>query len=474
MAQAGTSERLVGACSSIPSGASLVVAVSGGCDSIGLLYLLLPIALSRGWRLTVAHLDHGIRGVESRRDAEFVRTLSKRWSLPVVVVRAKVPLLARRRRQSVERTAREVRYDFLARVARRVGAEAILTAHTADDQAETVVMNVCRGSGIAGLAGIPRETSWRGVRVVRPLLDVSRRDIEAALRRDCVPWRDDASNANLRYTRNRVRHVVLPVLERNLNPSVRKALCRLADICRAESAARSPEDAAALRTLGNRDGSLSVPRLLALARGDRRRVLRQWLAGRRRPDATLESVSRVEALLDNAKGGTAEAVLAGGLAVRREYDRLRIAGVRTAHPFRRRVARKGVTLVHPPGLRVRVSPARGAVKMRSTVPGELPSVCTLDARRVGRRALWVRSWRPGDRMRPYGMDGTRKVQDILTDAKVPRDRRSGVPLLECGGEVVWIPGYRIAGDWAVPSDDAPSVRVTIAAARVRARSDGCS
>jgi len=464
---------VLSACASIPPGASLVVAVSGGCDSVGLLYVLRPMAASRGWRLTVAHLDHGIRGAEGRADVAFVRSLARRWSLPVRVGRANVPLLARRRRQSLEAAAREVRYDFLSRVARRAGAYAILTAHTADDQAETVVMNLCRGSGLAGLAGIPHEAGWRGVRIVRPLLAVSRRDLEASLRGAGVAWREDTSNADLRHTRNRVRHVVLPMLERTLNPSVRRALCRLADICRAETETRASDDARALDALAGQGIGLSVSWLRALGRAERRRVLRLWLARSGLPGATLRLVSHVEALAAR-QAGSAEIHAGGGRVVRRVYGRVRVTGTDAGCAFRKRLEPKGVTRVVPPGLRVQVGRICGAVKTRPAMPGALPAVCTLDAKRIGRRTLWMRSWKPGDRIRPFGMNGSRKVQDILTDAKVPREARWRVPLVECDGEVVWIPGYRVSRDWAVPSGAAPSVRIAVAALPIRASRGGRS
>lgn len=449
----------------IPDGARLVVAVSGGADSVALLYALRALAPARRWRLTVAHMDHCIRGAASRADAAFVSALGRQWRVSVRCGRSNVPLRARRTGRSLEAVAREVRYDFLARIARRVRADAVVTAHTADDQAETVLMNVCRGTGLTGLGGIPPVGTWRGVRILRPVLGVGHADLVAMLRRNGVEWREDETNADARFTRNRVRREVMPMLVKALNPSVRDALCRLAALCRDDAEALDAMAEARLKASALADGALSIAEIGRDVGAIRRRVLRQWLALRGvRPQALdYESVARCERLL-KSRNGSEDIPLDGGISVRREYDRLRLRSgdVDESPGFAARIRCPGETVVAPPGLRVRAVLGTGIVRPPRMRAGDLPAEASLSAEKVGRRALIVRAWRPGDRMEPFGMRGSKKIQDILTDDKVSRDKRSSVPVFECAGEIVWVPGYRISRGWAVAGEDAPAIRLSVA------------
>lgn len=456
-------ERVIRESGLITAGARLVVAVSGGADSVALLTALRSLAPAMRLRLVVAHMEHGIRGAASRRDAAFVLALARRWRIPVRIGRCRAPLRARRRGTSVEAAAREARYEFLAGVARETKADAMVTAHTADDQAETVIMNMCRGTGVAGLAGIPPEGSWGGVRVARPLLSAGHADLAGFLERRGVKWREDETNTDTRYLRNRIRRQVIPMLAEALNPAVRDALCRLAELCR--------DDAELVATLARerlgrvllRDGGLDVAALLQDGAAVQRHVLRRWLALRGVPARAIDRdcIARCERLL-RARRASGSVPLCGGGEVRREYGLLRVA--RDAGPkagFAARLARPGVTVVDPPGLVAVVEMKPGVVRPPRSRAGDLPAAASISAARVGRRVLVLRSWRAGDRVRPFGMDGTRKVQDVLTDQKVPRAERGVVPVLECGGEIVWVPGYRIARGWEVPGELARAVHIRL-------------
>ena len=201
---------------------------------MALLLILHALAPVFRIKLTVAHLNHGIRGKSAAADAAFVRKLARTLGLPCVCGRANVPRLARKSRLSVEMAARQARYAFLSEVARTVEADVLATAHTADDQAETILLKLARGAGPRGLAGIPREGRVNGLRVIRPLLDIPRKDIVRYLRSRRQSWREDESNDSLAHLRNRIRHKVLPLLESELNPEIRPALIRTAEILREE------------------------------------------------------------------------------------------------------------------------------------------------------------------------------------------------------------------------------------------------
>ncbi len=215
--------------------ARLVVAVSGGADSVALLHALCQLRAE--WQLTlhVAHLDHGVREA-SRDDAECVRDLASRWEVPASIERRDVPAACRREGWSLEDGARRIRYEFLLEVARRQSASAIALAHTADDQAETVLMRLVRGTGLMGLGAIPFTRQLEEMRIVRPLLEVWRREVVAYLTQVGVAHREDATNADPRFVRNRVRHELLPLLEQHYNPNIKRTLTQLAEQSRLDYA----------------------------------------------------------------------------------------------------------------------------------------------------------------------------------------------------------------------------------------------
>jgi tRNA(Ile)-lysidine synthase len=215
-------------------GGRVLLAVSGGADSVALLRGTLSVAEQIGVVPLVAHLNHGLRGAESDADAEFVSQLAVRLDVPAVVRREDVPEPLVRETGSREDAARQIRYAFLARVAEETGCRFVAVAHTADDQAETVLHHVLRGTGLAGLSGMPAERELSpelspGVRLVRPMLRTSRQDVLAYLDGVGQPFREDLTNQDPQFTRNRLRTDLLPRLQAEYNPRVHAALCRLAE-----------------------------------------------------------------------------------------------------------------------------------------------------------------------------------------------------------------------------------------------------
>jgi tRNA(Ile)-lysidine synthase len=209
----------------VKTGSRVLAAVSGGADSMALMHRL----RSAPYEVVVAHIDHRLR-TGSARDARFVAAWAKRWDFPCQVVAVNVRAQVRRHRQSVEEAARTLRYRTLARLAKRFKCQAVLTAHTADDQAETILMNFLRGAGPKGLAGMPAvRPIERGsrIRLVRPLLEISRRAVRDYARRNRVPFREDPSNRQQRFTRNFIRLKLIPMLTMRF-PGVSERLCRLA------------------------------------------------------------------------------------------------------------------------------------------------------------------------------------------------------------------------------------------------------
>jgi tRNA(Ile)-lysidine synthase len=447
----------------------ILVAVSGGADSIALLHLLHDAARIHHGRLTVAHLHHGIRTTEAEADAGFVKATARRLNIPFVMGRVAVPALAKRRGISLEMAAREARYAFLLRVARTVKADAIALAHTADDQVETVLLKLVRGAGRAGLSGMEARVHLKGIPVVRPMLGMSRADIESLLRERNIAWREDESNRDLSFLRNRVRHELLPLLERHYNPKIRETLLRTRDLLAAED---EWMDRLAQELLGGLhekgEGSLDCRGLQDHPLAARRRVILAWLRqhGVPEPGLNFEKVSRVDSM-GNRMRGSATLELAGGWRVHRRYDRLYVLNPGACPQARRgdtkpvKLKIPGITRVPGLGLRVTASIVGSVVRDRGARPGQWPSRCTLSLAVLGRRSLWIRCRRAGDRMHPYGMQGSKKIQDILVDAKVPLMQRSRIPLVECEGEVVWLPGYRLSRHWAIDAGAMEMVQLLV-------------
>lgn len=483
-------------------GQHILVGVSGGADSVALLAALRHLAPAWKLRLTVAHLNHGIRGAAARADADFVADLARRWKLQFVGGRINVPLNARQHGISLEMAGRSARYRFFAKAARAHHCDVVATAHTADDQAETVLLNLVRGAGAAGLAGIPYVGQHGAVKVVRPLRDVDRKSIERFLKSRHQAWREDATNANPVFLRNRVRHEVLPFLAARLNPGIRLALLRASAILAGEN---EWLDVLATEIFGQcrvpkAVQTLDAKKLAGFPVAARRRVLRCWLeaCGLDAEPLGFDAIARLDNLLGDRRGGRA-VTLPCGWIVRRDGDQLALSldrqkalkavgphslcgrkdgWTRRSSPTTRKsqllwppksstasvgLVVPGKTRLAGQGYRVIASIGPGIVKDRSRVVGAMPARASLSLRAWRKRRLLARAWKPGDRMRPLGLKGSKKLQDIFSDGKVPPGLRHRLPVIECQGEIVWIPGYRIAQGWAVHPNERKALQLGVEA-----------
>lgn len=423
-------------------GHRVVVAVSGGQDSVALTWLLAQ--LREKWRLelVVAHLHHGLRGEAADADQAFVADFAERLGLPFVAEQVSVEALARRRRIGLEEAGREARYAFLERVAAGRHAARIALGHTADDQAETVLLNLLRGAGLAGLAGMaPRRGPF-----IRPLLTVTRSETRAFCHAQGLSFRTDETNADLRFRRNQVRAELLPWLEAQHGPGVRAALSRTAEHLRAELEWTAPLVAASLQDARTGEG-LRCQALRRLPEGLRYRVLRAWLE-ERLPALTNVSTERWQALealaLRTETGKRVE--LSGGWNVRQEYGKLLLqcgTELRAVWPDQVALTVPGEAQL-PDGRRIWAAVVASA-------PPPAPHQAVLDADRAG-QPLALRLPRPGDRFVPSGMSGHKKLQDFFVDGKVPRAERTPPLLVGPEGDILWVVGQRLA-ETARPTAD---------------------
>ncbi|NTW59304.1 MAG: tRNA lysidine(34) synthetase TilS, partial [Nitrospirae bacterium] len=439
-------------------GDRVVVAVSGGPDSVCMLRALLAFMSEYELTLHVAHLDHRFRGEESAAEAQFVRGLAARLGLPATIEASDVPAYCRERGLSAQAGAREVRYAFLQEVAKREHAARIALGHTANDQAETLLMRLIRGAGAAGLASIPpvREN------IIRPLIDVTREEVLAYLKEHGQDFITDPSNLKPFYTRNRVRLEVLPVLER-FNPRIVEALATAAEVLRDENAAMEASLAAVIDRTVRQDGKavrIARTEFFDLLPALRRRVLRKALAlssGEEAPG--LSSVQTDEALAFMAETQTGRMMeLPGGLSLEREYDSFLIRQRERVDELSIPLAVPGRTEVPGTGLQVEVQVCEilerddGIPSRRGTGDDDEGSFdenylwqAQFDYDKIV-LPLSLRSRRVGDWFCPAGMEGkSKKLQDYFVDEKVPRFRRAAVPLLTTEQDLVWIVGMRTDG-----------------------------
>jgi tRNA(Ile)-lysidine synthase len=433
----------------IPRDARLLLAVSGGADSVALLHAVAGLAGQDGrrWDVVVGHVNHGLRGTESDEDERFVCRLAKGVGAEVEVARSDVAPLAAERGLSIETAAREERYRLLWAMLDRAGAHTILTGHTEDDQAETLLLHLLRGAGPSGLGAMRKSPGF----LVRPLLAVSKETILDYIQHHGLPYRLDSSNLDLRHMRNRVRREVIPELRR-LNPSTTRALARTAGIAQDDADYIAREAETALQTLHvgvtGRDvwTDLRAWRTLhpALRRATLRSLVSRLLGSSR--DITFAHISAMDAVLSAGEGeARAHHGLPHGLTLCNDGSRFCL----TLTAPTRAPSLAPVQLRIPGSLSLSVGVIRARplavsdtdeLSRLRTVCGPFHALC--DAAKLG-ATLIVRSRRPGDRVRPLGLGGTRKVQDILVDDKVPRAQRDAVLVVENHDHIVWIPGHAL-------------------------------
>lgn len=444
-------ERLIDQHGIFMPGEGVLVGISGGADSVALTYILHFLRPRLGIDLRLAHLHHSIRGRAADGDLEFVTGLASRLDLPLVSARLDVPRIARERGVSVEMAARHERLAFFGAVLAETGFDKVALAHNADDQAETVLMRLVRGTGSIGLRGIAPLQEVDDMTIAHPMLTVAHEQAVAFLKAHGLRWREDSSNMSDDYMRNRIRHRLMPAIAENLNPRIRDALCRTASIVNAENEFLDEEARRLVDRLADGCG-IDLKEYRKSPPALRRRAVLLWLFANGVPSDAIdfESVESVERLSADLRGSK-RIDIGSGWSLERVYSSLRLlregGGAIAAMPRPLRVP--GVTICPELGLEVEVELSRGIVSEAERRPGELPSACSISLARLGERELLLRGWRPGDRMRPYGMEGHRKIQDILTDCKVPRSERARIPVIESLGEIVWLPGFRIAHDWAL-------------------------
>ncbi len=426
-------------------GQRIGVAVSGGADSVFLLHALRELAPRWSLELSVIHVEHGIRGAASVADAEFVEQLAATLGLPFLLHRANVPAME----GNLEEAARNIRQAFYAELIASGAGDRVATGHTRSDQAETVLYRILRGSGLTGLSGILPVTNER---IVRPLLEIDRAEIEAWLRQQNIAWKEDETNQDRAYARNRLRHDILPLLRESFNPQLDAALSNLATVARDEEAYWQSElPLAQSPTSKPQSAILSISELATAPRARARRTIRRAME-LVKGDLRAIDFAHVERVLEMALSpGGHDRFQAPGLDICRSFDLIRFAPVNTPDE-----PQSFCIPIQVPGsvelpcshtrITLQVLEKEAALQPCATVVNELDWQRFHAGR--GAPSLELRNWRPGDQYRRVGQSKPEKIKFFFQEARIPLWERGNWPIITYNETIVWARRFGAAAEFA--------------------------
>ncbi|KPK76661.1 MAG: hypothetical protein AMJ89_03810 [candidate division Zixibacteria bacterium SM23_73] len=448
-------------------GDKILVAVSGGPDSVALLYALLEIKDEFNLRLYVAHLNHKLRGRESDQDQKFVKNLASKLNLKFFSKSIDVKKEARKKKLSLEEAARLVRYRYLENLADRIKAQKIAMGHHADDQAETFLMRLLRGAGGSGLSGIPPK---RG-KIVRPLIEIKKEEIEKFLKQKGLSYRTDSSNLLPNYFRNKIRLLLLPQIKKNFNPKIVDVLNRASNIISLQQqyVEKNCEEILRLVCKSKRKNKivLDLKRFIHYDISLKREMIRlcvKELVGDRFASLTtsstelsFDSIERTLSLIQKEKSGR-KVKLIGNTWAEVSGENLAIYS-RKEKQYNYPISFPGKKNLRSLGMNI-----KSKIVSRPSLPQKIKSkgeeVAFLDWEKL-KGQFRLRSRRPKDKFKPLGMQGTKSIADFLIDMKVPRYERDEVMLLTTKGKIAWILGHRIGDEFKVTDKTKKVLRIEL-------------
>ena len=409
----------------IEKGDSVLVALSGGADSVCLTHALSSVKDELGIKLHTAHVNHGIRGAEAKRDEEFAKRFSSSLGIECHVLHADIPAIAKEKGISDETAGREIRYDYFKKLCETFGIDKIATAHNKNDNAETLLMNFMRGSSVNGLSGIPHKRD----NIIRPILDISRAEIEKYCAENNLEYVTDSTNNELLYTRNKIRHILMPLIEKEFNASFINTVTDNAALIFDDSAYIEKKAFEAYSELVSGQ-KVSVSGLESLAPSLRRRVIREMIKHARNGLEDIPSFYVDDILSLATKNSGASINLSDGIVARTEYGSLIIEKKSDAsNPFEYEfdIISEG----YIPEISKKIIIAETDVRKND-------GAVYLDT--AGAKKITVRSRREGDIFYPSGMTGSKKIKEYFINEKIPRNRRATVPIIEINGDIAAVGG----------------------------------
>lgn len=433
-------------------GKKVLVAVSGGIDSVVLLDLLSRLSVELEFELGVLHVNHQLRGREADADERFVRLMAERNGLSFYVTRVNTKKDAARKKLSIQEAARNLRYSFFLTKKSELVADAVATAHNANDNAETMLLNFFRGTGIDGLAGIP--VSREKGSIVRPLLFATRTEIAAYAKEKKLKFREDSSNRKDTYSRNFLRRNIIPVLEKRINPSIIQTLSQTSTVlryCSEYLAERADETFS--KIVSERSGEMLLHKeQLKKQHPYIQQMIAHQMFLRKEIEPSFDRIARFLSLLDAEKGSRIDC--GGGWKAENDSAHILLSRREVAEPFSYLMKKEG-TLAS--GLFTL------SVKRCNALPNKLgahASIEYVDAKKI-RFPLRVRSWRNGDFFVPIGMKHHKKVSDLLVDLKISRAEKERIPVIESEGKIIWIAGLRLDDRFKITTSTTTAYKLSI-------------
>ena len=436
----------------------VLVGVSGGPDSVALLHALIILAPKFPLHIGIAHLNHSLRGEDSDHDAQFVKSMAERLNLPIFQEKIDVRKYQDNNRGSLEEVARDLRYAFYHEVAEKKGFNTIALGHQADDNAELILLYLCRGSGALGATGISpvREVGNKTGKIIRPLIRVRRHKIMDFLKQNRLPYVSDASNKDLTFLRNRIRHQLIPDLKLSYNPKIIDALNRFGLILSAEKewtedVINSIFEKTILAKQGNLM-TLSITRIAELHIAAQRRIIRKGIETVK-GDLRRIQYSHIEAIIRLLKTGPINGALdlPDRIRILRDYEQLLISkekndlrrfktdfGIVSSYEYK--MPSPGSLMIKEAGISIKLSEIVVAdiTNFRETGGGAV----YMDKENLS-FPLTIRNVKPGDRFTPLGMTGTQKVKSFFINNKIHRSKRRVCPIILSRKKIAWVVGYRI-------------------------------
>ena len=427
----------------ISPGNLVAAAVSGGADSMALLHILKKLSKEMQFTLYCLHLEHGIRGLESKRDAEFVSVQCDLWGIPCFVMHVDVPKRAKEKKETIEEAARKERYAYFDRMSKSMGIGRIALAHHMDDQAETALFNLIRGTGIKGLTAMEYE---RKPNIIRPFLDIGKNEIEEYVRQENIPFVHDATNDDTRYVRNRIRKILFPAIKK-INPGFTSVLMRLLDILREDEAALHQLSEQAYKKcvqLENQSVRLNCEIFNQQPKAVKRRIIRIAISEnfiiKDIEFKHVDDICRLAELQETGKSLDIKNHLIarieyGDLVIEKKKGLLRRNGI---VPFD---TENGVVFM-PGGMQF---DCLATDILNVDIKRKAPNEEYFDYQKFPKDAV-VRFRAEGDMFHPLNFIGRKKLKNYLSDKKIPVQKRDFIPLIADGKNVLWVTGYGISDD----------------------------
>jgi len=439
----------------------ILLGLSGGIDSMVLFDIMTKLAKTGMFaELVIAHIDHMLRGEESDCDKELVVQTCIKNNIKCFVHKVDIQKICNDKKISIEMAAREARYTFFEKCCNENNFNCIITAHNADDQAETVLLRLIRGTTLTGITGIKSCSSFKGLKLIRPMLECTRTEIEQYAKKNNINWREDSSNSKNDYLRNKIRHNIVPFITSEINPAFLKNITKMTRQFKIDDDFIEKQ-ADAIKQNALQDGWLDFRVIADIDTALQNRVIRGWL-GTHIPPAQIDNqtINKIHKLHDSDKA-TCHLEIQNNYIIKKSYDIFSIQeqdNKKIVH-FSFEMGNDNKILFGEQCLRIALSKEKGIIFDDTDAIGKLPATASLQI--PDNAKIVIRNLKAGDKIEPIGLSGSKKLKDIFINAKVPLEKRHHIPIIEVNGIIAWIPGYRISKHFKVKNTTEKCTHISI-------------